>query len=107
MSRHASTTLTVSCRRSWSCLRRVKAKLHSSALGIGFGLAAMLLRRRLEGAQTADLLENPLRIQLVFQPLQRAIDRFTFTNNHFWHQSSLLDIEMGSQTGEPEPTRTR
>ncbi len=70
----------------------MKSELHSGALGVSFRLATMLLRRRLEGAQTADLLENPLGIQLVFQPLQRAIDRFTFTNNHFWHHSSLLDI---------------
>ena len=63
----------------------MKSKLHSAALGVGFGLATMLLRRRLEGAQTADFLENSLGIQLVLQPLQCAIDRFTFTNNHFWH----------------------
>src|SRR5213592_2558887 len=65
----------------------------------------MLLRRRLEGAQTADLLENTLGIQLVFQPLQCAIDRFTFTNDHFWHQSSLLTTYNLLSTGEPEPTR--
>ncbi len=67
-------------------LARIESELHSAALRVGFCLAATLLRRRLEGAQTANLLENTLGIQLVFQPLQCAIDRFTFTNNHFWHQ---------------------
>jgi hypothetical protein len=64
----------------------IKSELGSTALGVGFGFATMLLRRRLEGAQTADLLENALGIQLVFQPLQRAIDGLTFANDHFWHQ---------------------
>ncbi len=64
----------------------IESKLHSGALGVGPRLAAMLLRRRLERAQTADFLENALGIQLVFQPLQCAIDRFTFAHNHFWHQ---------------------
>lgn len=64
----------------------IESKLHSGALGVGSRLAAMLLRRRLERAQTADFLENPFGIQLVFQPFQRAIDRFTFAHNHFWHQ---------------------
>src|SRR5437588_8410074 len=78
-------------------LARIESELHSAALRVGFCLAAMLLRRRLEGAQTADLLENTLGIQLVFQPLQCAIDRFTFTNNHFWHQSSLPAFRNLSQ----------
>src|SRR5579884_664060 len=68
----------------WSFLR-VEAEFHSAALGIGSRLAAMLLRRRLEGAQTADLLENAFGIQLILEPLQRAIDRLAFANNHFWH----------------------
>src|SRR5438445_34650 len=113
ISRRAGTILTVWWRRSGSCSRKVKSlrklhrfvtlltfvtslwikpKPHFTALGVGFRLPAMLLRRRLEGAQTTDLLENPLGVQLVFQPLQRAIDRFTFTNNHFWHQSSLPEF---------------
>jgi len=64
----------------------IKSELGSTALGVGFGFATMLLRRRLEGAQTADLLKNSLGIQLVLQPLQRAIDGLTFANDHFWHQ---------------------
>ena len=46
----------------------IESKLHSGALGVGSRLAAMLLRRRLERAQTADFLENALGVQLVFQP---------------------------------------
>lgn len=64
----------------------IESKLHSGALGVGSRLAAMLLRRRFEGAQAADFLENALGIQLVFQPFQCAVDRFTFAHNHFWHQ---------------------
>jgi hypothetical protein len=44
---------------------RVESELGSTALGVGFCFAAMLLRRRLEGAQTADLLENTLGIELI------------------------------------------
>src|SRR6185437_924933 len=65
---------------------RIESKLHSGAFGIGSRLPAMLLRRRLKRAQTADFLENALGIQLVFQPFQCAVDRFTFAHNHFWHQ---------------------
>jgi hypothetical protein len=64
----------------------IKSELGSTALGVSFGFAAMLLRRRLEGAQTADLLENALCIELILKPLQRAINRLTFANDHFWHQ---------------------
>ncbi len=46
----------------------MESKLHSGALGVRSRLAAMLLRRRLERAQTADFLENALGVQLVFQP---------------------------------------
>jgi hypothetical protein len=67
-------------------LRRIESELSATALGVGFRFAAVLLRRCLEGAQPADLLENALGIQLVLQPLQRAIDGFTFANDHFWHQ---------------------
>jgi hypothetical protein len=44
----------------------IESKLHSGTLGVSSRLAAMLLRRRLERAQTADFLENALGIQLVF-----------------------------------------
>jgi hypothetical protein len=67
-------------------LTRIEAELGSTSFGVGFRFAAVLLRRGLEGAQTADLLEDALGIQLVLQPLQRAIDGFTFANDHFWHQ---------------------
>ena len=65
---------------------RIESKLHSGAFGVGSRLAAMLLRRRFERAQTADFVENALGVQLVLQPFQCAIDRFTFAHNHFWHQ---------------------
>jgi hypothetical protein len=64
----------------------IESELHSAALGVRSRLAAMLLRRRLERAQTTDFLENALGIQFVFQPFQRTIDRFTFAHNYFWHQ---------------------
>src|SRR4029450_4237237 len=73
-------------RKSPQSLRRIESELGADALGVGLGLAAVLLRRRLEGAQTADLLENALGIQLVLQPFQRAIDGSTFATDHFWHQ---------------------
>jgi hypothetical protein len=68
----------------------IEAELDPAALGVGSGFAAMLLRRRLEGAQTADLLENALCVELAFEPLQRAIHRFTSANDHFCHRQSLL-----------------
>ena len=66
-------------------LLRIEAELDSDALGVGLCFTAMLLRRRLEGTQTADLLEDALGVKLVFKPLQCAIDRFAFADNHFWH----------------------
>ena len=47
----------------------MEAKLSADALGVGFCFAAVLLRGRLEGSQTADLVEDSLSIKLVFQPL--------------------------------------
>src|SRR5207248_10914822 len=64
----------------------IKAEPRSTTLGVGFGFAAALLVRRFKRAQTPDFLENTLRIQLAFEPLQRAIDGFTLTNDHFWHR---------------------
>ena len=65
----------------------------------------MLLRRRLESAQTADFLKNAFGVQFVFQPLQCAIDRFTFADNHFWHQYHSPRFRNNLQIGEAEPTR--
>jgi len=64
----------------------IEAELNAATLGVRSGLAAMFLRRRLEGAQTADLIENALRVELAFEPLQRAIHRFTPANDHFCHR---------------------
>ena len=65
---------------------RGKTELGPAALGIVLRFAAVLLRRRLERAQPAHLLENALGIELVLQPLKRAIDRLTFANEYFWHR---------------------
>src|SRR5439155_18352113 len=46
----------------------IESELRSDAFGVSLCLAAVLLRRCLEGTQTADLLKNPLGVQLVFQP---------------------------------------
>jgi hypothetical protein len=46
----------------------------------------VLLIGRLEGAQAPHFLENTLGVELVLQPLQRAINGFTFTNDYFWHR---------------------
>jgi len=50
----------------------------------------MLLIGCLEGAQTADLLENALRIELVLKPLQSAIYWLTFANITSGIKLSLL-----------------
>ena len=76
----------------------------------------MLLRGRLERAQAAHFLENTLGIKLVFQPLESAIDRFTFANEYFWHRvfnsnpskfsAPITHLCRNSGvTGEAEPNR--
>jgi hypothetical protein len=72
-----------------SVLRRIEAKLRSSAFRVGFGLAPALLIRRFKCSQPADFLENSLSIELVLQALERPVDWLTFTNNYFWHGSFL------------------
>jgi hypothetical protein len=67
-------------------LGRIEPKLGSSAFCVVLSFAAALLIRRLKRAQAPHLLENSLSIQLIFQPLQRPIHRFTFSNNHLWHR---------------------
>ena len=85
----------------------IKSKLGPTALGVGFGFATMLLRRRLEGAQTADLLENALGIQLVLQPLQRAIDGLTFGKLSLPASIITPDFSDRLLIGERDPTRGR
>lgn len=68
----------------------IKAEFRPAALRIRLHLAAMLLRRRFESAESADFIEDSLGIELVLQALQRSIDRLTFSDNDFWHLISPL-----------------
>src|SRR5207248_3011038 len=44
-------------------------------------------RRR---AQASHFIEDAFRVQLAFQPLERAIHWFAFSNNDFWHQFTSI-----------------
>jgi hypothetical protein len=84
---------------------RGKAELGPAALGIRLHFAAVLLIRRLERAQSAHFLENTFRIELVLQPLQRAVDRLTFANEYFWHRNSTPILANSLPNGEAEISR--
>src|SRR5205823_11624911 len=68
----------------------VEPKLGAAAFGVGFGFAPALLIRCLKRAQASHFIEDAFRVQLAFQPLQRAIHWFAFSNNDFWHQFTSI-----------------
>jgi hypothetical protein len=68
----------------------IKAKLQLAPFGSQFRFPAHLLRRRFESAQTANLFHDPLGVELVFQPFERSVDRFTFSHYYFGHKNSIL-----------------
>jgi hypothetical protein len=68
-------------------LRRIKAEFCPSALRVRLRFPAALLRRRFEGAETADLFQNAFGIQLILQPLQGAIYGLPLAYDHFGHGS--------------------
>src|SRR5215212_4293767 len=86
-------------------LRGIEAELGPAAFRVRFGFAAALLVRRLKRTKPAHFLQDPLGVELVLQALQRPVDGFTFTNNHFRHVSSSFLKMSGFGTGAAEPTR--
>jgi len=64
----------------------VEAELHLAALGVGLGLALGFLGGRLEGAQTAHFVHDPLGIELVLPALERAVNGFSLADDDFWHK---------------------
>jgi hypothetical protein len=48
------------------------------------------LRRRFKRSQASHFVEDAFRVQLAFQPLERAIYWFAFSNNDFWHQFTSI-----------------
>ena len=69
---------------------RIEPKLCSASLGVGFGFAPALLIRCLKRAQAPHFIEDAFRVQLAFQPFERAIHWFAFSNNDFWHQFTSI-----------------
>ena len=69
---------------------RIKAKFQLTALSGQFRFSAHFLRGRFESTQTADLFHDTFGIELVLQPFERSVDRFTFSHNNFGHKNLLL-----------------
>jgi hypothetical protein len=68
----------------------IEAKLRSAALGVSFGFTPALLIWCLKRAQAPHFIEDAFRVQLAFQPFERAIHWFAFSNNDFWHQFTSI-----------------
>ena len=74
-----------------------EAELRLRPLGIRFGLALGLLRRRLEGAEATDFVHNPFGLELALETFAGPINRLPFANNYFWHVSSLAGLRFGEK----------
>jgi hypothetical protein len=70
----------------------IKSELELSTFRGKLCLPTHLLVRRFESAQTADLFHDALGVELVFQPFERSVDRFTFSHNYFGHKNSDLTM---------------
>ena len=68
----------------------IEPKLRSASLRVGFGFTPALLIWCLKRAQASHFIEDAFRVQLAFQPLERAIHWFAFSNNDFWHQFTSI-----------------
>src|SRR5207245_11463541 len=68
----------------------IEPKLGAAAFGIGFGFTPALLIRCLKRAQASHFIEDAFRVELAFQPLERAIHWFAFSNNDFWHHLTSI-----------------
>ena len=68
----------------------IEPELCSASLGVGFGFAPALLIWCLKRAQAPHFIEDAFRVQLAFQPFERAIHWFAFSNNDFWHQFTSI-----------------
>ena len=77
---------------------RIKAKLCPAAFGVSFCFAPTLLRRRFKRSQASHFIEDAFRVQLAFQPLERAIHWFAFSNNDFWHQFTSVPEKFAHYT---------
>jgi hypothetical protein len=71
------------------------------------------LRRRFKRSQASHFIEDAFRVQLAFQPLERAIHWFAFSNNDFWHQftsipenSPLSGLATVIYSGGPHPVKS-
>src|SRR5580765_6714696 len=78
------------CVRSSLLAVWIEPKLCSASLGVGFGFTPALLIWCLKRAQASHFIEDAFRVQLAFQPLERAIHWFAFSNNDFWHQFTSI-----------------
>jgi hypothetical protein len=76
--------------RSFRLAVWIKPELCSASLGVGFGFAPALLIWCLKRAQAPHFIEDAFRVQLAFQPFERAIHWFAFSNNDFWHQFTSI-----------------
>src|SRR5205085_2530895 len=76
--------------RSFPLAVWIEPKLGAATFGIGFGFTPALLIRCLKRAQASHFIEDAFRVELAFQPLERAIHWFAFSNNDFWHQFTSI-----------------
>src|SRR5437764_15245798 len=76
----------------------IEPKLGPAAFGVGFGFTPALLIRCLKRAQASHFIEDAFRVQLAFQPLERAIHWFAFSNNDFWHQFTSIPEKFAHST---------
>ena len=53
---------------------KLEAELVAAALGVGSGLAAGPLERRLKGTKSTNFLKNPLGFEFVLEALESTID---------------------------------
>src|SRR5437763_9700355 len=76
----------------------IEPKLRSASLRVGFGFSPALLIWCLKRAQASHFIEDAFRVQLAFQPLERAIHWFAFPNNDFWHQFTSIREKFAHST---------
>src|SRR5438046_8813911 len=76
----------------------IEPKLGAAAFGVGFGFTPALLIWCLKRAQASHFIEDAFRVQLAFQPLERTIHWFAFSNNDFWHQFTSIPKKFAHST---------
>ena len=79
----------------------VETEFGPTAFGVSLGFSATLLRGSFKGPEAPHFIEDALRVELAFQPLERAIHRFAFSNYDFWHQFTSILRNFARFIGRP------